>query len=264
MVRPRMRARLLALALLPLLACSSSRVSITGEVRYGATAEEDYQAGTEELDKGNYVEAMKFLEHCRTKYPFSKYAALSELRLADAKFKQERYLEAAEGYDAFVKLHPTHEDADLAEFRAAQAYYKEAPADFLLFPHAFEKDQRQLKTAVDKLKFFLASRPDSKHRKQAEAMLGEAQGRLAAHEWYVAEFYAKRDHWAGAAGRLETLLKEYPGSRYESRALLQLAKAYLGQDEAFRAQQALQRFVAKYPDDPHRPEAEALLAGLRK
>jgi outer membrane protein assembly factor BamD len=264
MVRPRMRARLLALALLPLLACSSSRTSITGEVRYGATAEEDYQYGVEELEKGNWIESQKFLDHVRTKYPFSKYAALAELRLADAKFRQERYLEAAEAYDAFVKLHPTHEEADTAEFRAARSHYEEAPSDFLVFPNAFEKDQRQLRTAVDKLKYFLASRPDSKHRKEAEALLGEAQGRLAAHEWYVAEFYFKREHWGGAAGRLETLLKEYPGSRHEPEALLRLAKAYLGQDEAFRAQQTLQRFLAKHPDDPRRPEAEALLAGLRK
>lgn len=264
MFRPRMRARLLALALLPLLACSSSRTSLTGEVRYGATAEEDYQYGVEELEKGNWLESQKFLEHVRTKYPFSKYAALAELRLADGKFRQERYLEAAEAYEAFGKLHPTHEEADTAEFRAAQAYYKEAPDDFLLFPSAFEKDQRQLKTAVEKLKSLLASRPDSKHRQEAEALLAEARGRLAAHEWYVAEFYAKREHWAGASGRLETLLKEYPGSRHEAKALLQLAKVYLAQDETFRAQQTLQRYLAKHPDDPGRPEAEALLAGLRK
>jgi outer membrane protein assembly factor BamD len=264
MFRPRMRARLLALALLPLLACSSSRVSLTGEVRYGQTAEEDYQAGVEELDKGNYVESLKFLEHVRTKYPFSKYAPLAELRLADGKYRQERYLEAAEAYGAFVKLHPTHEEADAAEFLAAKAHYKEAPGDMMVLPSAFEKDQRQIKTAVELLRSFLATRPDSKHRPEAEKLLGEAQGRLAAHEWYVAEFYFKRDHWAGASGRLETLLREYPGSRYDADALLMLARAYARQDEAFRAQQTLQRFLAKHPDHPHRPEAEALLAGLRK
>ena len=264
MFRPRMRARLLALALLPLLACSSSRVSLTGEVRYGDTAEEDYKYGLEELDKSNWVEGQKFLEHIRAKYPFSKYAPLAELRLADAKFRQEKFLEAAEAYGAFVKLHPTHEDADYAEFREALSHYREAPTDFMLFPAAHEKDQRQLKTAVEKLRAFLATRPESKHRKEAEALVAEAQGRLAAHEWYVAEFYFKREHWSGAAGRLETLLKDYPGSRYEAEALVKLARAYVGMDEAFRAQQTLQRYLAKYPGDPRRPEAEALLAGLRK
>ncbi len=264
MFRPRMRARLLALALLPLLACASSRTSITGEVRYGASAEEDYQYGVKELEKSNWVEAQKFLEHVRTKYPFSKYAALAELRLADAKFKQDKFLEAAEAYQAFSTLHPTHDEADYADFRAALAHFRDAPSDFLLFPAASEKDQRQLKAAVEKLQAFRQARPDSKHRAEADALLNEAQGRLAAHEWYVADYYFKRKYWAGAAGRLETLLKEYPGSKYEPEALLKLARAFVKQEEGFRAQQALQRFLARYPDDARRPEAEALLAGLRK
>lgn len=264
MVRPRMRARLLALALLPLVACTSSRTSLSGEVKYGKTAEEDYQYGNEAFERSNWEEAQKFLEHVRTKYPFSKFAALAELRLADAKFKQEKYVEAAEAYEGFVKLHPTHDETDYAEFRSAQSHFKDAPSDFLLFPSAAEKDQRQLRNAVDRLKAFLKTRPDSKHRADAEALLTEAQGRLAAHEWYAAEFYFKRQHWAGAAGRLETLIKEYPGSRYEPEALIKLARAWIGQQEAFRAQQALQRFLARFPEDPRRPEAEALLAGLRK
>ena len=264
MVRPRMRARLLALLLLPLVACASSRVSLSGELRYGKTAEENYQYGLEELEKSNWVEGQKFLEHVRAKYPFSKYAALAELRIADAKFKQDKFQEAAEAYQAFATLHPTHDEVDYAEFRAAVSYEREAPSDFLLFPPAFEKDQRQLRTAVEKLKAFLKERPDSKHAAEAAEVLARAQGRLAAHEWYVADFYLKRGHWAGAAGRLEVLLKEHPGSSQEPEALLRLAQAYAGMEETFRAQQALQRFLARFPDHPRHREAEALLAGLRK
>jgi outer membrane protein assembly factor BamD len=62
---------------------------------------------------------------------------------------------------------------------------------------------------------------------------------------------------------MEHLLKEYPGSRYESRALYQLAEAYLKMNERYRAQQALQQLIVKHPDDPLRPKAEKLLAGLR-
>jgi outer membrane protein assembly factor BamD len=261
MVRPRMRARLLALALLPLLACATSTAS--GD-KWGKSPEEDYKAGVEEASKSNWTEAQKLLEHVRTKYPFSKYAPLAELRLADAKFKQEKYTEAAEAYEAFAKLHPTHEEADYADFRAALSHFKDAPSDFLLFPSAAEKDQRQLRTAVEKLRAFQKAHPDSTHKAEADAVLAECQARLAGHEWYAADFYFKRGHWAGAAGRLETLVREYPGSKYEPDALLKLARAYLGEEEAFRAQQALQRFLARFPNDPRRPEAEALLAGLRK
>ena len=181
-----------------------------------------------------------------------------------AKFKQDKFLEAAEAYQAFVKLHPTHDEADYAAFRVSLSHFKDAPSDFFLLPAAAEKDQRQLKAAVETLKAFLKERPGSKHQAEAEQLLAEAQTRLAGHEWYVAEFYFKRHHWAGAAGRLEGLLRDYPGSRREPEALLLLARAYQSQQEGFRAQQALQKFLARFPSDARRPEAEELLAGLRR
>ncbi len=263
MVRPRMRLRLLALALLPLLACSSSRVSLTGEVKYGQTAEEDYQAGVEEMDKSNWIEAQKFLEHVRTKYPFSKYAALADLRLADAKFDQEHFIEAADAYQQFVKLHPAHDQADYAAFRVGVSHWKDGPSEFMLFPPSYEKDQVQVRDAAKALDDFVKKYPTSKYKPEAEKLLAQARSRLAEHEWYVAEFYAKREHWAGAAGRLEGLVRDYPGSPREPAALLQLAQAYIKLDERLRARQALQQLIVKHPQDPRRPQAEKLLASLR-
>jgi outer membrane protein assembly factor BamD len=263
MVFAPMRTRLLLLALLPLLACTSKHVTLTGELKYGKTAEEDYQAGVDELEHSNWVEAQKFLEHVRAKYPFSKYAALAELRLADAKFKQDRFVEAADAYQRFVQLHPTHEEVDYAAFREALSQFRDAPVDFALFPPAYEKDQRSLGQAVAKLKAFVKERPDSKLRPEAQELLGKAQGRLAAHEWYVAEFYWKRERWAGAAGRLEGLVRDYPGSPNEPEALWRLAQACVKLEETHRARTALQKLITRHPQDPRRPQAEALLASLR-
>jgi outer membrane protein assembly factor BamD len=264
MFRPRMRTRLALLLLLPLLACASSRTTLSGEVKYGASAEEDYEAGVDELKHSNWNEAQKFLEHVRTKYPFSKYAPLAELRLADAKFKQDKLVEAGDAYAAFVQLHPTHDEADYAEFQSALCYAKDAPSDFALFPASYEKDQKSVARAAEKLKAFLKSRPASPHKAEAEALLFEAEDRLVAREWYVAEFYMRRERWAGAAGRYEGLLRDYPSAPRAPDAMLQLARAYLGMQEGFRAQQTLQKLLASYPTHPRRPESEALLAGLRK
>ncbi len=254
---------LVALSAAPLLACPSKHVSITGELRYGKTAEENYQAGEDLLKRGDYPESTKFFEYVKTKYPFSKYAALADLRLADLKFKQDRYLEAAEAYASFVKLHPTHEDVEYAEYRVGLSRFKDAPSDFALFPPAYEKDQRQIVQAAKSLQEFLDRHPTSKWAPEARKTLAEAQGRLAAHEWYVADFYYKRKRWAGAAGRLETLVDKYPGSKHEPEALMRLAHAWLELNEKARAQRALQQLIVKHPQDARRPEAEKLLAKLR-
>jgi outer membrane protein assembly factor BamD len=211
----------------------------------------------------NWLASGKFYEFVRTKYPFSRFAALAELRLADTKFLQGRFAEAAEAYTAFVTAHPAHEEADYAAFRAARSRYNEAPTEFLLFPPTFEKDQKPLRAAADLLAAMVKERPEAKQAAEAKKLLAEVQGRLMDHEVYVAEFYWKREHWAGAAMRYEGLVRDYPGSAREPEALLRTGQAYARLDEKFKAQQALQKLIARHPQDPRRVEAEKLLEQLR-
>jgi len=266
MVPPRMslpRSSLALAAAAALGACGSAHVSITGEVKYGKSAEDDYKAGLEEMKTSSWAEATKFFEHCRTKYPFSRYAALSELRIADIKLQDERYLEASEAYATFARMHPTHEDVDYASFREAVSLLRDGPSDFFAFPPAYERELKSTREGVVKMEAFLAKWPSSKHRDEAQKMLQQARGQLIEHEWYAAAFYAKRNRWAGVAGRCETLLAKYPGSKHEVDALLALADAYARLEDRFKARQALQQLIVKHPDDPRRAQAEKLLAQLR-
>jgi outer membrane protein assembly factor BamD len=258
-----MRRPLAAAVLLLGLAACSKHVSFTGEAKLRPTAEENYAAGMDLLKDESWPEATKFFEYVRTKFPFTKYAALADLRLADAKYGQGLYTEAADAYAQFVQLHPTHEDVDYAELRIGEAYLHDAPSDFALFPPSYEKDQRQLRKAAEAFKKFLDKHPDSKLVPEARKQLAKVQDRLAAHEWYVGEYYFKHRKWAGAAGRYETLVDAYPGSRHEPEALLKLARAYVALQEKHRARTALQKLIVKHPQDRRRPEAERLLASLR-
>lgn len=257
------RTALALAALLTLAACSTKHVTLGGQIKHGATAEENYQAGMELKAKESWPEAQKFFEHVKTKYPFSKYAALAELRLADLRFEQRLWAEAVEGYDQFIRLRPTSEEIDYAEYRKGLALFQDAPGDFVLFPPAHEKDQRSAEKAAATLAGFLERRPDSKYAADARKILEKVNERLAAREWYVAEYYRERGRWAGAAGRYEAIVARYPGSAREAEALWRLAGAYVAMDEKHRARTALQRLVVKHPESPRRAEAEKLLASLR-
>lgn len=259
---PPMR-RLLAAALLLALAACSKHVTFSGEAKLLPTAEENYKAGEELLKDGSYPEAQKFFDYVKTKFPFSKYAALADLRSADAKYKQGQFAEAADAYNQFLKLHPSHEEADYAEFRVGESFFRDAPSEFALFPPAAEKDLRQVKKASDALHVFMTKYPRSKHLPEAKKLLAEIDGRLAAHEWYVGEFYFKRGHWAGAAGRYEALVDRYPTSKHAPEALLKAARSWVELGEKFRARTDLQKLIVEHPQDPRRAEAEKLLASLR-
>ena len=149
-----------------------------------------------------------------------------------------------------VQLHPTNEDVDYAEYRVGLSHFKDAPDEFFLFPPAYEKDQHSLESAVTDFRDLLQSRPGSKFAADAKARLEEATTRLARHEWYVAEFYYKRKRWAGAAGRLEGLVKNYPDSKYTKDANLYLAKSKLALGDVDEALAAFDRvFESDYGKD---------------
>jgi len=257
------RAPLTAALALLLAACATKHTTISGSLRLGSTAEENYQHGVDELKDKNYPEAIRFFEYVKAKYPFSKVSVAADLRLADLKFVQGRYLEAADAYEAYGKEHPSGEDLDYAEFRTGVARFKAAPQDFFLLPPIEEKDQNQVDKAVAALHAFLEKRPDSKYVPDAKKQLVAAENLLAKRELYVGDYYYQRARWAGAAGRYKGLVEHYPDSSLVAPALWKLAHTYVKLDEKFLARQALQRLVTQHPESRDRAGAEKLLESLR-
>ena len=57
-------------------------------VTYSLTAKQNYDKGVEELKGENYQEASRYFSFVRQKFPFSKYAVLAELALADTQYER--------------------------------------------------------------------------------------------------------------------------------------------------------------------------------
>ena len=94
------------------------------EVSLQETARQNYEAGEKMLEASRYVEAIKYFEHVKNKYPYSKYAVLAELRIADADFEQEKFTEAIRGYRQFVHDHRSY--ADEVSYARARLGHKKA------------------------------------------------------------------------------------------------------------------------------------------
>ena len=83
---------------------------ITGEA--ATNASRAYQQGQDEKGRSSFVEATRYFEWVRNNFPYSQYAALSELALADMAFERGDFAAAATAYQDFVKAHPSHPKAD--------------------------------------------------------------------------------------------------------------------------------------------------------
>ena len=257
---------LLVVALLPLLGAglSCSGKATSGAVDYSVSAQKNYDKGMKELEDKDWIAASKYFGFIKTRFPYSKYAVLAELRLADAEFGAEQYLEAIDSYRLFIKFHPTHEMVanGYASFRIGEGYYRQLSGDFWLFPPSFEKDQSSTEDAANELKTFLDKYPDSPFRDKAKDILKQVGKRLADHEWYVARYYWNRDKPMGTVIRLRRLLERYRGVGYDEEALWLLGRAYVAVAMPDRARGAWTELVEKFPKSAHAADARTALTSL--
>lgn len=229
------------------------------DVTYADDAEANMRLGDEAMEAENFAEAARYYEYVKTKYPFLEAAKTAELRLGDADFVRDRFVEARDRYQNFVRLHPTHPKVDYAAYRAALTHYKDIPSDLFILPPASEKDQQEVRAALNAMTDFLRTYPDSRYVEDAQKVLTEVKTRLAEHEIYVADFYRRRDRWPAVIGRLTTVAKNYPGTNYDEKVYFGLHEAYSRLKDEKRAKEALRAYLALHPNDRDARRARDLL-----
>jgi len=235
-------------------------------VTYSLTAKQNYDKGITELKSENYQEASRYFSFVKQKFPFSKYAVLAELALADTQYERGNYQEAIDAYKNFVRLHPTHEKVEdgYVAFRVCECYVKEMPDDFFLVPPAYEKDQTAVHDALRELNDFVDKYPDSTYMKEAIQDRREVLRRLIEHEVYVARFYLDRDAPQAAILRLEGALKRYPDSGREAELLLALGETHLQMGHAEKARDSFQKIVGSYNNTHQARRAELFLDFIKR
>ncbi|MCG8421784.1 MAG: outer membrane protein assembly factor BamD [Proteobacteria bacterium] len=249
-----------------IMACGGDGKAGTGAVKYSVSAQQNYEKGRKELKEKDWIAAAKYFSFIKARFPYSKYAVLSELRMADAEFGAGHYLQAIDSYKLFIKFHPTHEMVanGYATFRIGESYVKMLPSDFWLLPPSYEKDQSATADAERELKLFVKKYPKSPYMAKAREMLKKVSFRLAKHEWYVANFYWERNKPRGTQIRLRRLLDRYSGVGYDGDALWLLGKAYLRTGLRDRARIEWQKLVDNHPDHDRAGDARQELAKLSR
>lgn len=251
-----------------LCACAGGKSDITKPLSQEATSDaaKAYNRGMQEKADSNYLEATRYFETVRNNFPYSQYAALSELALADMAYARDEYASAATAYQEFVKSHPSHAKAGYAAFRVGLAHFEDRASDWMLLPPSYERDETPVKQALDAFQRFVTAYPKSEFVTRARDLINDCRQRLAAHDRYVASFYWKREAWVGAAARLISLADNYgdlDNGKLRSDSLFRAAVAYQKAKDVPRQRQTLERLVEEVPaSDPHHGYAVSMLKAL--
>lgn len=274
MLKSRRLARLLlpALCLIPPFigqGCGSAPV----EANYADSARAAYDEAMEYFEDEDFLEAVKRLTTVKNKYAYSKYAALAELRIADAYYEQEKWVEAIDAYRTFAQSRPNHGDVPYALWRVGRSYFEQIPSDFFILPPVHERDPAATKDALRALGTFVDRYPDHEQTPDARERILACRRLLADQELYVARFYMRQDRPVSARGRLEGIVAQYADlpDRW-SEAALRLVRVYIevaatapaaeADELNAKARQMASRLIQDQPGATESEEARDLLANL--
>lgn len=198
----------------------------------------------EELDKDErFEEALQRYVEIRNKHPYSRFATLSELRIADIHFNRENYIEAQAAYQLFRELHPKHPDVDYVTFRIALSYFNQLPSTI----------DRDLSIATKSIQYFeevIKTYSDSKYVAEAKVKRAQAKSMLAKKEIYIADFYFKRQMFDSALVRYEKIVTQFSEENLTSQALLGAAVSAFESGDREKGQKYISRLLNEFGQTP--------------
>lgn len=225
----------------------------------------NFDAGLLALSKKDYEKAIAYFQFVKSKYPFSIYAALSDLKIADAKFLQEKWQDAASLYEVFIRLHPRHEESHYAYFRVALSYFYAIPSDFFLLPSKETRDQSFTIDALLAFNRFIEEFPNSPYINESLEKRQILYTSLAQQNLAIANYYRKRKRFKQAYERFLRGYEIYPKTKEAQDALLNAAQ--IASDNLNDIEKAIELyaiFIDQYRDSPHLKKAKEAISKLLK
>jgi outer membrane protein assembly factor BamD len=202
-----------------LLACVGVLLIVTGcawfESKEEKSAQELVQEGVDFFEAGKYKKAVESFEKLRDWYPFSRYAILAELKIADAYFNLESYADAIFAYEEFEQLHPRNEVIPYVIFRIGRSYFNQIDT--------IDRDQSNAVKALETYQRLVQQYPGDAYAGMAQSDMVACYQSLSGHEFYVGRFYYKNKNYKAAKVRFTAVVEKYPDVGYLYQALTYLA-----------------------------------------
>ncbi len=185
-----------------------------GSRRMDKSAEQLAAEGSSAFMRGKYKTAVKAYTDLKDWYPFSRYAILAELKIADAHFNLKEYDQAIAAYEQFERMHPRNEAIPYVINQIGMSWYNQIDT--------VDRDITPAKNALAQFRRLLEQFPDDEHAKKAPDLMNACIDKIAGHELYVAKFYMKTGQYQAALKRFEYIVEFYSGTDQSEAALNQI------------------------------------------
>ena len=166
--------------------------------------------------EGEYKKALDSFLQLKDWYPFSKYAILAELKIADSHYHLQQYPESVAAYEEFERMHPRNEAVPYVIYQIGLCYFEQIDT--------VDRDQTPAQKALDTFQRLIRQYPNDEYASKANSHLFRCYQNLSGHEFYVGSFYFKEEYYKAARLRFLNMIKTYPDVGYNDKAIRYLAE----------------------------------------
>ena len=229
------------------------------------TEEKFYQEAKDNLNDGNYEQAIKYFEQLQSRFPYGRYAEQAQLEVAYAQYKYDEPALALAACDRFIRQYPTHPNVDYAYYLKGIVNFRgqRSMANWLfgVKDDLFDRDPKGTRESYESFKELVQRFPYSRYADDSRlrmAYLFEAQ---ACYEASVARFYYEQAAYVGAANRAKYVLENYPRTPATEDALGIQALAYKQMGLEKLSDDSVRILSHNFPNSRYLEEIKSLAKG---
>ncbi|MDX1593275.1 MAG: outer membrane protein assembly factor BamD [Gammaproteobacteria bacterium] len=222
------------------------------------TASQFYYEAKENLDEGDYEEAISLYETLMSRYPIGRYTQQAQIEIAYAYYRYDEPEQAIAAADRFIKLHPQHPNVDYVYYLKGLANFNRGYGLLERFipTDISQRDQHASTRSFYDFEELLKKFPDSKYAPDARRRMIYLRNNIAEYELAVARYYMKRAAHVAALNRASYIVEHYQRTPSVAEALEIMASAYREMGMEAQARDAERVYAMNFPEKPPTREAE--------
>ncbi len=226
------------------------------------SADQLYTEGRDQMNSGNYEEAVKYFDRVQARYPFGRHAQQAQLDLIYTHYKDSEPALALAAADRFIRTYPQHPSVDYAYYMRGVVNFQRGRtsiADRLMPTDPETTDTALVQQAFTDFAQLVNRYPNSQYADDAQQRMVYLRNTVARYEFFVADFYYRRGAYLAAANRAVGIVEKYSKTPAALDSLALMTRAYWQLGLPDQAQNSLRVLELNAPNDAALSELRQLL-----